>query len=87
MEAKAPKRRNGGSPRVNIQSFNNSLRILLSKEESKINNTSNNLISDEMFVIIDRFYDIHSIGTSEIIDMEDIVSLSQQIKWIISICL
>jgi hypothetical protein len=87
MEAKAPKRRNGSSPRVNIQSFNNSLWILLSKEESKINNTSNNLISDEMFVIIDRFYDIHSISTSEIIDMEDIVSFSQQIKWIISICL
>jgi len=70
METKTPERRHLGSTRIKIELLNSCFSTLLTKEKSKIKNTTYNFIGYKMFSSSCWLDDIHSIWTSEIVNME-----------------
>lgn len=64
------------SSQIQMEFIHSSFRRLLSQEKSEINYSSNNFISQIMFVIFGFLDNIHRIGTPQIIHMEISISFS-----------
>jgi len=69
-----------------VQILNRYLRIFfINKNESEVDHSTYNFPSYIVLLISGWFYDIHSVGTSEIVDVKRVAVVSEQIKGEISV--
>jgi hypothetical protein len=70
-----------------VQFLESSFGALLAEEKPEIEDTADDLIGEVVFGVSGGFDDVHGVGASEVVDVEEVVFFSQHIQREVSVCL